>query len=541
MKSGFYILGCVFFLLASVTGMASADEITSAAPDEVTLSMEEDPMTELPADATPEPQFTDSSQLATEYEVTTPSDTTPEDSTIAEAVSPVDQVLDATESPADVDETTIVPLSSDTESTKPAANELTTPSAVSMTTGSVPAVTTASSTTETSTTTTTTTTPISIAVTKAPEVTLMPQHNSSTTTEASTTSATTAAATTAASTTTATTAATTTAATTAATTTTLATTTVATTTTGATTTTESPVVSTTTTPRKKADLVRQSSELSKEDMRKVISVHFTPATSVTRWLLEKESQFRAAIAGILSHTKFVHHENYRKVEVNVSDEDVIYVAPSPQLTPKGILVFFLVKDSNGALQDFHRTPQREAEALSRPQRRDTAEQNIYFPSYLVILALRESQDRLEWALKQNVSFLGEGSVPTSLDDAEHSAATSLFERRLDIFVPLILVATVCFMALAAGLVCARARTRTSATWDPPAGVIYRKGTSKGMNVPDSKLESGCHMASDDQCRDGEGLKHSLRINDDDAWVVPYDNSNPTNKTHLKTQFEDTKL
>ena len=51
--------------------------------------------------------------------------------------------------------------------------------------------------------------------------------------------------------------------------------------------------------------MRQSSELSKEDMRKVISVHFTPATSVTRWLLEKESQFRAAIAGILSHTKFV--------------------------------------------------------------------------------------------------------------------------------------------------------------------------------------------------------------------------------------------
>ena len=62
------------------------------------------------------------------------------------------------------------------------------------------------------------------------------------------------------------------------------------------------------------------------------------------------------------------------------------------------------------------------------------------------------------------------------------------------------------------------------------------------SVDSSKLEVGCHMASDDQCQDGEDLKHSLRINEDDVWVVPYsDLSNPTNKTHLKTQFEDTKL
>jgi hypothetical protein len=57
---------------------------------------------------------------------------------------------------------------------------------------------------------------------------------------------------------------------------------------------------------------------------------------------------------------------------------------------------------------------------------------------------------------------------------EQLAAASLFERRLDIFIPLILVAALGFMALAVSLVCIRAKTRSTATWDPPAGVVFGK-------------------------------------------------------------------
>ena len=63
-----------------------------------------------------------------------------------------------------------------------------------------------------------------------------------------------------------------------------------------------------------------------------------------------------------------------------------------------------------------------------------------------------------------------------------------------------------------------------------------KGVADG-SVCSSKLESGCHLASDDQCRDGEAMKHA--ITDDDDWVVPYDRA--ASKNHMKTQFEDTKL
>lgn len=48
--------------------------------------------------------------------------------------------------------------------------------------------------------------------------------------------------------------------------------------------------------------------------------------------------------------------------VEVSTNDVIYVAPSPQLTPGGIVVYFLVRDSNGASQDFQASSSQEAQA-----------------------------------------------------------------------------------------------------------------------------------------------------------------------------------
>lgn len=66
-------------------------------------------------------------------------------------------------------------------------------------------------------------------------------------------------------------------------------------------------------------------------------------------------------------------------------------------------------------------------------------------------------------------------------------------------------------------------------------------------------KEGQHLATDDQCCDGEDYSrfslnknHSALqrqesvSNDDDVWVVPYDDG-PSQPNRLKTQFEDTKL
>jgi len=69
-----------------------------------------------------------------------------------------------------------------------------------------------------------------------------------------------------------------------------------------------------------------------------------------------------------------------------------------------------------------------------------------------------------------VSLIGRGYE--QLMTVERMASATLFERRLDVFVPLILIATLAFMALTLGFACLRAKTRS--TWDPPAGVVYGK-------------------------------------------------------------------
>ena len=51
-------------------------------------------------------------------------------------------------------------------------------------------------------------------------------------------------------------------------------------------------------------MVVEMSELSKDEMEMVTTVHFTPATSVTEWLLRKDSAFRTTVAQILSATEF---------------------------------------------------------------------------------------------------------------------------------------------------------------------------------------------------------------------------------------------
>ena len=131
------------------------------------------------------------------------------------------------------------------------------------------------------------------------------------------------------------------------------------------------------------------------------------------------------------------------------------------------------------------------------------------------------------------------------------------------------------MGLAVSLVCIRAKTRSMATWDPPAGVVFgkvsfyycpndlmfvcvtyifenylqtsikkenREDPLGCTNKPDS---IGHHLATDEQCRDGEDqlMKHSAHIHaDDDVWVVPYDDGPSHGQPgHMKTKFEDTKL
>ena len=74
-------------------------------------------------------------------------------------------------------------------------------------------------------------------------------------------------------------------------------------------------------------------------------------------------------------------------------------------------------------------------------------------------------------MNQNVSSLVAGT-PYQLYFVERLSTSSLFARRLDIFIPLILVASLSFLGLALGFAYLRAKTRS--TWDPPAGVVYGK-------------------------------------------------------------------
>jgi len=300
-------------------------------------------------------------------------------------------------------------------------------------------------------------------------------------------------------------------------------------------------------------MVVEMSELSKDEMEMVTTVHFTPATSVTEWLLRKDSAFRTTVAQILSATEFPIDAGHAVV----SADDIIYVTPSPKLIPGGIAVYFLVRDSSSAFRNFHvssSSPQETQEALSLTIKNEagrrrrhlaaTAETNwrvnAYIPSELVVLAVQSRQQLLESAVAQNVTLVS-NEWTTSLGEMEPSAATSLFERRLDVFVPLILIAAICFLGATVAIACVQVKNRSSARWDPPAGVIYKKRTAKvDGSVCPAKIESGVHLASDDQCRDGEALKQAMADeDDDDDWVVPYERA--SNKSHLKTQFEDTKL
>ena len=82
--------------------------------------------------------------------------------------------------------------------------------------------------------------------------------------------------------------------------------------------------------------------------------------------------------------------------VNVTADQVIYVAPSPQLTSDGILVSFLVQDTEGVSRDIQ---QPLGEVIARHRRESWGKETSYFPSYLVTTALRSSKRHLETAVR----------------------------------------------------------------------------------------------------------------------------------------------
>ena len=77
-------------------------------------------------------------------------------------------------------------------------------------------------------------------------------------------------------------------------------------------------------------------------------------------------------------------------------------------------------------------------------------------------------------LNQNVTLLYGGVAPSLLYSTDQIASLSLFERRLDVFIPLIFVAALCCMGIAISFFCIRAKNKSTATLDPPAGVIFGK-------------------------------------------------------------------
>ncbi|XP_057373335.1 mucin-2-like isoform X2 [Daphnia carinata] len=223
------------------------------------------------------------------------------------------------------------------------------------------------------------------------------------------------------------------------------------------------------------DAVRLASNLSTREKMDVVSISFQPASSVVEWLLSQDLPFRKAIAKILSSTNFTIVENTETIKrLNITEDEILYVAPSPQLTAEGLLVCFLVQDKEKA------TPRHRSfidGTVARRKRETNVTDEIstgYLPSVWITTAIGNSQHHLEAALNQTVCSLYGGIIPYELLSVEQLAAASLFERRLDIFIPLILVAALGFMGLAVSLVCIRAKTRSMATWDPPAGVVFGK-------------------------------------------------------------------
>ena len=90
--------------------------------------------------------------------------------------------------------------------------------------------------------------------------------------------------------------------------------------------------------------------------------------------------------------------------VNVTAEQVLYVAPSPQLTADGLLVSFLVQDKE-RVTPRHHSPL--GGVIARHKRDANASENIttgYLPSVWILTALRNRQHHLEVAVKYRHIF-----------------------------------------------------------------------------------------------------------------------------------------
>lgn len=81
--------------------------------------------------------------------------------------------------------------------------------------------------------------------------------------------------------------------------------------------------------------------------------------------------------------------------LNISENEILYVAPSPQLTAEGLLVCFLVQDKEKVTPRHHSV---SGGLVARRKRETNSMDEIstgYLPSVWITTAIRNSQHHLE--------------------------------------------------------------------------------------------------------------------------------------------------
>lgn len=81
--------------------------------------------------------------------------------------------------------------------------------------------------------------------------------------------------------------------------------------------------------------------------------------------------------------------------INVTADQVLYVAPSPQVTLDGLLISFLVQDKSGVTTRHHSSIGGTIARHKRDQNSTENQTTGYLPSTWIVTALRTSQGRLE--------------------------------------------------------------------------------------------------------------------------------------------------
>lgn len=92
-------------------------------------------------------------------------------------------------------------------------------------------------------------------------------------------------------------------------------------------------------------------------------------------------------------------EDFETVKtINVTAEQVLYVAPSPQVTLDGLLISFLVQDKEGITAKYHSSRDGIIARYKRDLNSTDGNVTGYVSSTWIVTALRNSQNRLEMAV-----------------------------------------------------------------------------------------------------------------------------------------------